>query len=182
MVKAFRLVAATLLISAGVSAPAFALTLTAAVDQCAAVAVEEQRSDEQDGNPLRGYCLNATAEFLSTVNSNGLSRDEIGTELATYVVALAGLVNQSICRTDSEIPQAISMAGAASEDPDQAEQIRLISQAVIECVFSTTAALPRTFPAQTESGSDDNRSDVATLRTPLLTIVDTPIGIPVSPN
>lgn len=141
MVKIHGFAAAIVMAGASFATPAFAITLDAAVEQCALVAAEEQRSDSEDDYQYRGYCIAATGDYLTTLSRSGLSLDEMGVELATYVIRLTELLNERFCRPDSEIPQAIAMTGNASRDPEQAEQIRLISLATYDCAFAVTAAV-----------------------------------------
>lgn len=157
MVKALGLSAAIVMLGASCLTPAYAITLDAAVEQCAVVAAEEQSAGDNEDYQFRGLCLSATAEYLSTLNGAGLAPDAMGVELATYVFELAQLLNQRLCRPDSEIPQAIAMTGNASRDPEQAEQIRLISLTVFGCTFTTTAAIP--VAATAFGGSDSNGSN-----------------------
>jgi hypothetical protein len=155
MVKIHGFAAAIVMAGASFVTPAFAITLDAAVEQCALVAGEEQRADSLEDHQYRGYCITATADYLTTLTKSGLSQDELGVELATYVVRLTELLKERFCKPDSEIPQAIAMTGDASLDPEQAEQIRLISLATYECAFSVTAAVATIpdFPGVTTGGS-----------------------------
>lgn len=155
MVKALGLSAAIVMLGASCLTPAYALTLDAAVDQCAIVAAEEQTIGDDEDNQFRGLCIGATAEYISTLSRSGLDAEAMGNELANYVFELAQLLNQRVCRPESEIPQAIAMTSEASRDPEQAAQIRLISQTIFGCVFTTTAAIP-VAPAASFSDNGSN--------------------------
>jgi len=141
MVKALGIAAAFVMLGTSYSTPAFALGFDAAIEQCALVAAEEQNAVGQEDNPYRGFCISATSEYLTTLAGSGLAPDVLGTELATYVVRLTELLNDRICRPDSEIPQAIAVTSDASRDPEQAEQIRLIALTLFDCDFITTASI-----------------------------------------
>lgn len=141
MVRALGIAAAFVMLGTSFSTPAFALSLDAAVEQCALVANEEEQIDREEEHRYRGFCISATAEYLTTLAGSGLAPDLIGAELANYVVRLTDLLNDRNCRPESEIPQAIAMTSDASRDPDQREQIRLIALTVFDCDFATTASI-----------------------------------------
>lgn len=131
--------------AAGFAAPTLAQDFGAhqsVIEQCALVAAEEQRSYTTLDHALRGLCIRATADYLTTLAGAGLSPEEFGTELAALVVDLTNLLHERTCLPESEIAQAIRLASAASEDPEQEAQILLISQTVSTCDFGATAALP----------------------------------------
>lgn len=153
MVKALGVAAAFLMLGTSYITPAYALSLDAAIEQCRIVAAEEGRVDREEDNQYRGYCINATEEYLKTLSDSGLAPDALGAELATYVILLTELLNDRFCRSDSEIPQAIAMTGDASRDPEQEEQIRLIATTVISCTFATTASIGSIVPNLGGSGS-----------------------------
>lgn len=173
MVKALGLSAAIVMLGASCLTPAYAITFDAAIDQCAIVAAEEQNASEREDFQFRGLCLNATAEYITTLNRSGLAPDDMGVHLANYVFELAQLLNQRVCRPESEIPQAIAMTGEASRDPEQAAQIRLISQTVFGCTFTTTAAIP-VAATVTGSGTDSNEVQNVAETTPPPAVVPQP--------
>ena len=144
MVKALGAAAALAMLGTAFVTPGYALDMDTAVEQCALVAAEEQNDDRLEDNRYRGMCIKATSDYLGTLSSSGIAPDVMGAELADYVVQLAQLLDQQLCRPDSEIPQAIAMTGQVAKDPEQAEQIRLISLTVFNCDITTTAAIAAT--------------------------------------
>ncbi len=192
MVKILGVASALVILGTSCVAPALALGIDAAIEQCAIVAAEEQSTERTEDRQFRGFCLRATADYISTLNNSGLPGDAVGVELATYVVQLAQLLELRFCRPDSEIPQAIAMTGDASRDPEQAEQIRQISLTVFGCNVVSTAAIPlvsastqesngSTFVAEAPPSAPSFTAPEFPPKPPLLP-PDSPTGPPASPN
>jgi hypothetical protein len=119
-------------------------TRDAVVRQCAAVVLSEAAAPNVQDHPLRGFCIKATGEFLSALVVSAPSVEDFGNELAQLVVDLTNLLIDHECRFESEVVQAIEMTSSASEDEEQAIQIRRIAATITDCDFAGTAAIPAT--------------------------------------
>lgn len=116
------------------------------VSVCSEVADAER--DEQ--NALRGQCLAATSSFLDGLRNAQLSLAAFDQSISDLVVDLTDLLFTPLCVRQSEVAQAIALANAQVENPEQKAQILLIYQTVTNCDFGITAAVstpvPNTFP------------------------------------
>jgi hypothetical protein len=157
MYKVLNVTTAFAMIATLSTVPAQAASYDAAIKQCRLVASEEATVQNSSDHRYRGYCVAATATYLTDLSGSGLPQVEFGTELATYVVLLTELLNERVCGPESEIPRAIAMAADASIDVEQAEQMRLIATTLFGCDVTATAAVLR--PVPIFDSSDSSSSD-----------------------
>jgi hypothetical protein len=116
------------------------------VSICADVA----ESEREERFALRGQCIVATTQYLDVVRVSEDTAAERDQAISDLVADLTQLLFTPDCVELSEVAQAIAMASADIEDPDQRAQVLLIYQMIDNCEFGVTAAvvtpLPNTFP------------------------------------
>jgi len=148
---------AALAVLFGMSMPAHSQqfqTESAVLEICSEVALDELDGDES--SLLRGQCVAATGLYLQDVSNRGLSDGEFDQVLANLVVVLADILFNPNCMIESEVAQAIALANASANDPEQQAQIQLIFETVNTCDFLVTAAI---FSPDLDSLGSDSDSD-----------------------
>lgn len=151
---------AALAVLFGVSVPAQAQqfkTESAVLEICSEVALAALDGDVS--SLLRGQCIEATGLYLQDVSNRGLSEGEFDQVLANLVVVLADILFNPNCVIESEVAQAIALANASANDPEQQAQIQLIFETVNTCDFLVTAAIFSPDPESLSSDSDSNTAN-----------------------